>query len=1379
MVANGVINLGDPSNFNVSIFTIVLTIGSLPVTVTQPVVVPISSGTGSGGGFVLSLVSADGWVQGGGGPPAGGGGGTAAAVPTCTESCSTIIAIQPPQGPVIPGILIIDGTIKTLKEFFQVTLAVQNTSSVFTLTDVGSSLTLPAGSLTAVSAGIGTNVGTLTTNSANNSISLGAIAPGATGSGQFVIRGDAIGTYSLAVAFNGTITGGGLVAGIPFNGQAGTSVQVFGPPDLTVVVHHPRPSGAGYDVIAGQTFTLTVDITNNSTRPALYPSLDLVVGGNETLIDPTTLLPVSQELTSLPNINPGQTVSASFLAQSSIQGYIIACQGLSSSNISLSVDINANEAAPCNIANTVPASFAPPSPTAAPTVLGISPANGQGNQPITSLAVAELTPVSACLIPDAFTNVVTAPINPSNPAAGIQVTSADLATPGTFYIEELDANGNSVRHVPVQLTSVADATNGTTVATLHLGLASPASQYLLKSLTNYRVTLVGADMNAAAEAVCNAANQSPLAASYQWTFQTTLSCVNDTAPVASLSEPLNGSIGQLVTTPILLNFTNSINGSTFKVDPANALNDSFAVFAGATIVNGDVSGGTLIAGNVNLTNVGKTLTFTPQAKLPYSTPIVVRLTNALQDGCGTALSTAANGVQLFSFQTSAAPVAPPAAPRVNPLPAITNLSTIAVTGSAPAGTTITVTGGVATVSGATASGGNFSLQATLNLNQKNTFTVTATDSAGNVSTATTTDTGGNPLIVQSDQTAPTVTSTSPQGGATGVAVASAISVVFSKPINVGTANTLNVLLTAGGQSVSGVVSAAGSGLTFAPSAALTAGTLYQLRIRAGGVSDLAGNTLASDYIVTFTTASTTPTLTSVTPNNGTVGTTFPVTFSGTNLSGATAAVSNNTGVSATITGTSSTTVSATVVISATAATGAYTLGVTVGGQTVSLPFTINPATPTLTSVSPNSGTVGTSFPVTFTGTNLSGASAIVSGNSGVSATITGASTSTTVTATVVITSTATTGATTLGVVVNGTPLSLPFTVVAATPTLTSITSSGGSSGSGTVGTNTTFTFTGTNLSNATAVVSGNPGVTGTIISTSATSVTASITISATAVTGATTLGLIIGGQTFSLPFTVNAATPTLTSISPNSGTVGTTITTVTFTGTNLSKATAITSANPGVTGTITGTPAGTTVTATVVISATAATGATTLGLVVGGTTFSLPFTVNTATPTLTSVSPNSGSVGTSFPMTFTGTNLSGATAVVSSNAGVSATITGTPTGTTVTATVVISATAATGAATIGLVVGGTPFSLPFTVLPPTPTISSLGSRSRRTRPHRIGADHGHEPAWYHEPDRQWRGRHGSGGGRRHGYLAECQFRDCEQRADRRAHRLARDRERNS
>ena len=49
LVANGVIDLDDPTNFNVSMFTVVLTIGSFPVTITQPVVINPVPGTVSFG----------------------------------------------------------------------------------------------------------------------------------------------------------------------------------------------------------------------------------------------------------------------------------------------------------------------------------------------------------------------------------------------------------------------------------------------------------------------------------------------------------------------------------------------------------------------------------------------------------------------------------------------------------------------------------------------------------------------------------------------------------------------------------------------------------------------------------------------------------------------------------------------------------------------------------------------------------------------------------------------------------------------------------------------------------------------------------------------------------------------------------------------------------------------------------------------------------------------------------------------------------------------------------------------------------------------------------------------------------------------------------
>ncbi|WP_306533536.1 beta-propeller fold lactonase family protein, partial [Geobacter sp.] len=67
------------------------------------------------------------------------------------------------------------------------------------------------------------------------------------------------------------------------------------------------------------------------------------------------------------------------------------------------------------------------------------------------------------------------------------------------------------------------------------------------------------------------------------------------------------------------------------------------------------------------------------------------------------------------------------------------------------------------------------------------------------------------------------------------------------------------------------------------------------------------------------------------------------------------------------------------------------------------------------------------------------------------------------------------------------------------------------------------TFTGTNLATVNAVVSDNPGVSGSIISRSDTSVTAIITIAPQAATGATTLGLTTLGGTAKMPFNISPA----------------------------------------------------------------------------------------------------------------------------------------------------------------------------------------------------------------------------------------------------------------
>ena len=222
LVQKGVIKLDDPSNYNVSMFTIVFTIGSLvPFTITQPVAVPVTPvrrvrrdpGTPDTryAGASVSY-GGGGWIGGGGGSGGGGGGGGG-----CLTSCMQVIVIQPPTGPAIPGVIIIDGRIKTLKEFFQVTIALQNTSTSFTLTDMAASIALPPG-LSPVGVGPGTDVNAVNATGEIDRVVIGQIDPGATGTGQFIIRGDSIGTYPVAVNFAGFLTGGGLPTPLPLSG---------------------------------------------------------------------------------------------------------------------------------------------------------------------------------------------------------------------------------------------------------------------------------------------------------------------------------------------------------------------------------------------------------------------------------------------------------------------------------------------------------------------------------------------------------------------------------------------------------------------------------------------------------------------------------------------------------------------------------------------------------------------------------------------------------------------------------------------------------------------------------------------------------------------------------------------------------------------------------------------------------------------------------------------------------------------------------------------------------------------------------------------------------------------------------------------------------
>ena len=128
-----------------------------------------------------------------------------------------------------------------------------------------------------------------------------------------------------------------------------------------------------------------------------------------------------------------------------------------------------------------------------------------------------------------------------------------------------------------------------------------------------------------------------------------------------------------------------------------------------------------------------------------------------------------------------------------------------------------------------------------------------------------TDLAGNHLAAQSvttfttalDTTAPTILSTSPANGATGIVVSSVVTVTFSEAMDLTTINGTNIKLsvTSPSSSVAGIVSynTTSHVATFTPTSALTANTNYTATVTTG-VKDAAGNPLAINGSFTFTTA---------------------------------------------------------------------------------------------------------------------------------------------------------------------------------------------------------------------------------------------------------------------------------------------------------------------------------------------------------------------------------------------------------------------------------------------------------------------------------------------------------------------------------------------
>lgn len=323
LVNDGVIDLADPENYNVSEFTIVLTIQDRTVPISVPIATPINNQDVTGYENLRLPFGPDS----GGGPPK---------VENEIIVFEEYLATEPgkPEPPPIPGVFIIEGRIKSLKEFYSCRLLLMNASGIFTLSNVVAELEFPDGGLTNILP-------------ADGIVSFGDILPGDNGQpGQvekeFIIRGDQIGTRGVRVNFGGTVTGPGIPEeeAIPFNGSAQTTVEVKGPPTFQVEVFHPSR------VVKDEPYDLRVNITNTGEVPALYASLELDVAGDGEILDcdydgakqAADCQPVEGPVVrSFGHIWPGKTVSEVFTINPLRTGAISSCTAIADQNIGLQV----------------------------------------------------------------------------------------------------------------------------------------------------------------------------------------------------------------------------------------------------------------------------------------------------------------------------------------------------------------------------------------------------------------------------------------------------------------------------------------------------------------------------------------------------------------------------------------------------------------------------------------------------------------------------------------------------------------------------------------------------------------------------------------------------------------------------------------------------------------------------------------------------------------------------------------------------------------------------------------------------------------------------------------------------------------------------------
>jgi len=434
-----------------------------------------------------------------------------------------------------------------------------------------------------------------------------------------------------------------------------------------------------------------------------------------------------------------------------------------------------------------------------------------------------------------------------------------------------------------------------------------------------------------------------------------------------------------------------------------------------------------------------------------------------------------------------------------------------------------------------------------------------------------------------------------------------------------------------------------------------------------------------------------PTLAALNPASASQGKTLNVIVTGTNfVSGTTF----NFGAGITVNSvviSSATQAVVNITVASDAVSGLRTVTVTnpaPGGGTSSLTnaFTVGVLNPTVTAITPNAVDRGASATVSISGTNFASGSTSVSIGGGIMVSSVNVTSSTSLTANVTVPTNTPAGS--YHVIVTNTgassdTLKNAFTARNRAPSVTSINPTSANRGQ-----SLSVTITGANFeTGVTTAVGFGADISVTSFSvTSATSLTAQITVSSAAAVGlrdVTVTNAAPGGGTATLAgaFSVGVAAPTVSAITPASGDRGTTVT-ATITGTNFAAGVTTVSVGGGVIVLRVSIVSPTSLTVDLSIPSTVLAGVynvTVSNGAAGSATLTGAFTVRNLAPTIASVSPSSGKQGATVAVTIIGTNFeTGVTTAVSFGAGITVTSFSVVSSTQITANISLAQNAAPG-----------------------------------------------------------------------------------------------------